>query len=411
MNTPQIRFLERERMNEFYADNPINKVMAAAISRNLNKSDESILTAFNMAYYLYVDILTSNTSAASIQSFLPIIMKQTDDVDLVLTILLLVLSLMPISDKVSEIKSAIKDTIRNQFTFDTIKNAVANSQESANDVNLFSYAFDFSFVNTTNWKKATKDYSSRLIRRYVKAGTSLDEQSTILNLIASEYLENKSKGIVIDVDFSKFNLPINSLAQSIEAGTKNLTADVARLQQEKINLEKRNAQLAEDITKHTSIPIQMLIDHAMKLDKDQATTVLKLLKSANAKFDQNWNVLIQIALDECASRPTNNINPSHYRIAKDQQTTFVKLMKVICQTHIFETTDGKIVSNVEDFIRDVAAFLNTSIKNPSSLLSAARKTDNFMAIFDTIHKYAYEYYTKDDGLSNSNQKYSQGEIF
>lgn len=159
------------------------------------------------------------------------------------------------------------------------------------------------------------------------------------------------------------------------------------------------------------IKISTLIAKAEEMPKQENIIVLNALQQAIAHENDDWSEIIRFAIERAEKRPETAPVRSRYRIAKDHQTTFVKLMKIICQTHIFETLDGKLVSNVEDFTRDTAAFLNTTIKNPSSLLSAARKTDTFMTIFDTLHKYAYDYYTKDDGLTNSNQQYSQSEIF
>ena len=66
--------------------------------------------------------------------------------------------------------------------------------------------------------------------------------------------------------------------------------------------------------------------------------------------------------------------------------------------HIFETADSRIASNSENFINDLALFFNTEIKRTRNLLSSAKRTGNFMDVFDRLHELAQAYYEKGDGL-------------
>lgn len=163
------------------------------------------------------------------------------------------------------------------------------------------------------------------------------------------------------------------------------------------------------------ISIPKLMQGTKELPKSDAMTVLSFLRRNLLEAYGDWGEVLAMEMDRVSRLPESAPTISRYRIAKDHQTTFVKLLKIICQTHIFETTDGKHVSNFEDFIRDIASFLNTDIKNPSSLLAASRRTENFMAIFDTIHDYALDYYTKEDALdqkrANNQSRFRQGEFF
>lgn len=163
------------------------------------------------------------------------------------------------------------------------------------------------------------------------------------------------------------------------------------------------------------ISIPKLMQNARDLPKSDAITVLNFLRRNVLEASGDWSEVLGMEVERISMLPETTPAKSRYRIAKDHQTTFVKLIKIISQTHIFETTDGKTVSNVEDFIRDLATYLNTEIKNPSSLLAASRRTENFMSIFDAIHDYALDYYTKEDSLDkkrhNNQPNFRQGEIF
>lgn len=76
----------------------------------------------------------------------------------------------------------------------------------------------------------------------------------------------------------------------------------------------------------------------------------------------------------------------------------MKLFRIIYDLHIFETADGRIASNSENFINDLALFFNTEIKHTRNLLSSAKRTGNFMDVFDRLHELAQAYYEKGDGL-------------
>lgn len=90
---------------------------------------------------------------------------------------------------------------------------------------------------------------------------------------------------------------------------------------------------------------------------------------------------------------------SRYKISNQKITAFVKLFRIIYDLHIFETADGKYASNSEDFICDLGLFFNTEIKHTRNLLSSAKRTSNFMDVFDRLLELAQAYYEKGDGLN------------
>jgi hypothetical protein len=56
------------------------------------------------------------------------------------------------------------------------------------------------------------------------------------------------------------------------------------------------------------------------------------------------------------------------RRGNDETTAFVKLFRIIYDLHIFETADGRIASNSEDFVCDLGLYFNTEIRNMRNLL-------------------------------------------
>ena len=44
-------------------------------------------------------------------------------------------------------------------------------------------------------------------------------------------------------------------------------------------------------------------------------------------------------------------------------------------------------------------YFNTEIRNMRNLLSSAKRTGNFMDVFDRLHELAQAYYEKGDGLN------------
>ena len=77
----------------------------------------------------------------------------------------------------------------------------------------------------------------------------------------------------------------------------------------------------------------------------------------------------------------------------------MKLFRIIYDLHIFETADGRIASNSEDFVCDLGLYFNTDIRNMRNLLSSAKRTGNFMDVFERLHELAQAYYEKGDGLN------------
>ena len=150
-----------------------------------------------------------------------------------------------------------------------------------------------------------------------------------------------------------------------------------------------------------SVKIQHLIDEAERLPKQEAIAVLRALQAAVAGENGNWNQVVGTAIERIKERKEKTEIRSSYRISSRQVTTFVKLFRIVYDLHIFETADGRYVSNSEDFINDLALYFNTEIKHLRNLLSAAKRTGNFMDVFDRLHDLAQAYYEKGEGMNAS----------
>ena len=146
-----------------------------------------------------------------------------------------------------------------------------------------------------------------------------------------------------------------------------------------------------------SVKIQHLIDEAERLPKQEAIAVLRALQAAVA----GENEVVGTAIERIKERKEKTEIRSSYRISSRQVTTFVKLFRIVYDLHIFETADGRYVSNSEDFINDLALYFNTEIKHLRNLLSAAKRTGNFMDVFDRLHGLAQAYYEKGEGMNAS----------
>ena len=147
-----------------------------------------------------------------------------------------------------------------------------------------------------------------------------------------------------------------------------------------------------------SIKIRHLMEQAERLPKRDCVVVLKALLATVAEEDGDWMQMLRMAIEEAEERQETPEIHSSYRISSRQVTTFVKLFRIIYDLHIFETADGRIASNSENFINDLALFFNTEIKHTRNLLSSAKRTGNFMDVFDRLHERAQAYYEKGDGL-------------
>lgn len=147
-----------------------------------------------------------------------------------------------------------------------------------------------------------------------------------------------------------------------------------------------------------SVKIRHLMEQAGRLPKDDSIVVLKALLATVAEEDGDWMQTLRMAIEEAEERQEAPEIHSSYRISSRQVTTFVKLFRIIYDLHIFETADGRIASNSENFINDLALFFNTEIKHTRNLLSSAKRTGTFMDVFDRLHELAQAYYEKGDGL-------------
>jgi len=148
-----------------------------------------------------------------------------------------------------------------------------------------------------------------------------------------------------------------------------------------------------------SVKIRHLMEQAERLPKRDCVVVLKALLATVAEEDGDWMQTLRMAIEEAEERQETPEIHSSYRISSRQVTTFVKLFRIIYDLHIFETVDGRIASNSENFINDLALFFNTEIKHTRNLLSSAKRTGNFMDVFDRLHELAQAYYEKGDELN------------
>ena len=141
------------------------------------------------------------------------------------------------------------------------------------------------------------------------------------------------------------------------------------------------------------------MEQAGRLPKHDSIVVLKALLATVAEEDGDWTQTLRMAIDEVEERQEAPEIHSSYRISSRQVTTFVKLFRIIYDLHIFETADGRIASNSEDFVCDLGLYFNTEIRNMRNLLSSAKRTGNFMDVFERLHELAQAYYEKGEGLN------------
>ena len=147
-----------------------------------------------------------------------------------------------------------------------------------------------------------------------------------------------------------------------------------------------------------SVKIRHLMEQAERLPKQDCIVVLKTLMATVAEEHGDWTQTLRMAIEEAEERQETPEIHSSYRISSRQVTTFVKLFRIIYDLHIFETADGRIASNSEDFVCDLGLYFNTEIRNMRNLLSSAKRTGNFMDVFERLHELAQTYYEKGDGL-------------
>lgn len=154
------------------------------------------------------------------------------------------------------------------------------------------------------------------------------------------------------------------------------------------------------------VKIQHLIDEAERLPKDEAMLVLKAVRSAVAVGNDDWDRIVELAMERIAERRDVQSASSSYHIANRQITNFVKIMRAAYDIHIFECNNGLYASNFEEFIGALGAFFNTEINAPHVLLSTAKQNNNFMEVFKRLTAKASDYYTRGDALESTKGKRS-----
>ena len=154
------------------------------------------------------------------------------------------------------------------------------------------------------------------------------------------------------------------------------------------------------------VKIQLLIEEAERLPKEEAMVVLKAIRSAVAVGNDDWDRIVELAMERIAERQDVQLSNSSYHIANRQITNFVKIMRAAYDIHIFECNNGLYASNFEEFIGALGTFFNTEINAPHVLLSTAKQNNNFMEVFKKLTAKASDYYTRGDALENTRGKRS-----
>lgn len=391
MKNTSIRFIKRSSLAEHFSVNPINKTIYAALKTHTNKNDTSILNILNTAYRQYVLAMSDKLPAEHIEDLYEDAQQSTDDADAVFSILSGILSLHHQSDKVANLLSCLQQKIKNQYILSVFTHAFAPFKEKVKiDTLFFHYAYDLSFTNITNWQEATNNFTPSEILRFIESGQNDMERKEILNAIYLDYESKKATIHLPPIDFGQFK---SAIAET------NLKERIAELTAENQRLNSTIHALNQDQDNNGTISISSFIKASKNLSTHDAQIILSFLKSMLATRQGNWIELLNIEIEQRQKDELLPLSPTPvkgpYRIAKDKITTFVKLLKFVCQTHIFENLDGSLVSNVETFTKDVGAYFNTTIAKPSTLLSAAKETSNFLDYFQTLLTYAENYYTKE----------------
>lgn len=154
------------------------------------------------------------------------------------------------------------------------------------------------------------------------------------------------------------------------------------------------------------VKIQHLIEEAERLPKHDGIVVLKAIRSAVAMGNEDWDRIVELAMERIAERQDVQPASSSYHIANRQITNFVKIMRAAYDLHIFECNNGLYASNFEEFISALGAFFNTEINAPHVLLSTAKQNNNFMEVFKKLTAKASDYYTRGDALESTRGKRS-----
>lgn len=391
MSNTDIRFIKRSTLSEHFATSPINKNIYAALKTHTNKNDNTILNILNTTYRQYVFVMSDRQPAEHIEEFYEDAQQTTDDADAVFSILSGILLLHHQSDKVADLLSCLQQKIKNQYILSVFMQTFAPLKDKVKiDTLFFDYAYDLSYTDITNWQEATNNFTPSEIRRFIESGQNDMERKEILNAIYLDYESKKASIHLPQVDFSQFR---SAIAET------NLKERITELTAENQRLNSTIHALNQDQDDNGTISISSFIKASKSLSTHDAQIILSFLKSMLAARQGNWIELIKIEIEQRQKEEPLPLSQTPlkgpYRIAKDKVTTFVKLLKFVCQTHIFENLDGSLVSNVETFTKDVGAYFNTTIAKPSTLLSAAKETSNFLDYFQTLLTYAEKYYTKE----------------
>lgn len=392
MSNTNIRFIKRSTLSEHFATSPINKNIYAALKTHTNKNDNTILNILNTTYRQYVFVMSDRQPAEHIEEFYEDAQQTTDDADAVFSILSGILQLHHQSDKITDFLSHLKQKIKNQYILSVFSQTFAPLKGKVKiDTLFFDYAYDLSFTDITNWQEATNNFSPSRIRHFIESGQNDTERKEILNAIILDYESKKEALHLPSIDFNLFKAEISET---------NLKEHITELTAKNKQLNSTIHALNQDLDSSGTISISSFIEATRNLSLHDAQVCLFLLKSLLAARQENWIELLNIEIEQRQKdKPSTLPTPSPsgpYRIAKDKVTTFVKLCKFVCQTHLFETQDGLLVSNVESFTKDVGSYFNTTIAKPSALLSAAKETSNFLDYFQTLYTYAQNYYNKEN---------------
>ncbi len=388
MSNTNIRFIKRSTLSEHFATSPINKNIYVALKTHTNKNDNTILNILNTTYRQYVFVMSDRQPAEHIEEFYEDAQQTTDDADAVFSILSGILQLHHQSDKITDFLSHLKQKIKNQYILSVFSQTFAPLKGKVKiDTLFFDYAYDLSFTDITNWQEATNNFSPSRIRHFIESGQNDTERKEILNAIILDY---EAALHLPSIDFNLFKAEISET---------NLKEHITELTAKNKQLNSTIHALNQDQDDNGTISISSFIKASKSLSTHDAQIILSFLKSMLAARQGNWIELIKIEIEQRQKEEPLPLSQTPlkgpYRIAKDKVTTFVKLLKFVCQTHIFENLDGSLVSNVETFTKDVGAYFNTTIAKPSTLLSAAKETSNFLDYFQTLLTYAEKYYTKE----------------
>lgn len=143
------------------------------------------------------------------------------------------------------------------------------------------------------------------------------------------------------------------------------------------------------------VRIPTLMYYAERLSNHDAKVVLEAAKYAAIYAKGDWAKILEMDLARISLRPEPRVIRSPYTIAKKQLTNFVKLLHMIYELSIFKTIDGSKMPSSEDFVIEVSSYFNADASNVRSLLSSAKRTENFMDVFDKLRDLAEAYYYED----------------